>query len=283
MVGYRIHGGLGNQIFQILTALRVSTDYKTRINLDFSNLSERDSHVDFWMNQLSRFEYITISAPTKFKLEHRELRHISELGTRLKVDKKSDFDFHGWQPEICVFEDSNLIRRGHFLFDMTKTEIYPMKRAAIHLRRGDYLVSPNLGLVTNNYLGKALHRVIDKGVRNFTVFSDDLNFAREWAESSASKSIRFEVFEEKSAVNALSEMSKYSLIITSNSTFSFWASYFSGGFSYVPFPFYNNVPRFDRNLHVSKHFSRHIIDTPRLIPAYISYLRQSLVNMLGRS
>jgi hypothetical protein len=279
---YKVLGGFGNQIFQIIEAITVSRRLGHQIYLDFSEVGTRDSHEVFWRAHLCEINEIRFIDKSKHFVDVSQSMHISEFNDFTKDTGNIHIQFFGWNPNIKEYEKSGLIRRGTFLFDGNKLIPYEKFRSAIHLRRGDYLESPNLGTTSNHYYLKSLKLLQKRGITHIRVFSDDIEFAEAWAKSYLIRDFEIDVDSELEPISALKEMSRFQFIVTSNSTFSFWAHYFSGGTAIFPFPFYNHEPWFYRNFYRSDTKSVMTLDLPRIHSASKFYLRKSIFKLMNK-
>lgn len=262
MINYRILGGLGNQIFQVLDAIVLANKYDTKVVLDFSSVGARDFHLDYWKEVTKSSNGICVENLQVKNYDRLKGTHVLTLGNGGSLPNKPGDFVYGWTPNVSYFERCGLISRGYFLFDSEESDL-KLNEAAIHFRRGDYLQS-NLGIPSDLYYNKALKFMRRRGVEKLTVFSDDLAYAINWVQSHSESDMNIEVFESRDAISTLYEMSKFPFSITSNSTFSFWAHYFGGSISCFPFPFYTNVPNYYKNLYCDRKYSKRIFDVQRL-------------------
>jgi hypothetical protein len=132
------------------------------------------------------------------------------------------------------------------------------------MRRGDYFENKNLGITSEQYCSKAMRFFVKKGVTSFTLFTDDLIWGRNFAEQNSNRNFEVNLSYKENAILALTEMSKFKNSIISNSTFSFWGHFFSGSLATFPYPFYNQVPNFAKNLFTNTNVSKMIIDRERV-------------------
>ena len=103
---------------------------------------------------------------------------------------------------------------------------------SVHLRRGDYLDEINQvmfgGICTNEYYESAVSYMVDYvKASSFYIFSDDSNYALEYAKDLEKKGLRALVIDINRGDESFFDiylMSKCKHHITANSTFSFWGA-----------------------------------------------------------
>lgn len=232
----RISGGLGNQIFGVSEAVRIAkikskVPYIEFIETEHRNQSDHTQLLEFMR---SKFHFILIirlsEIPIYSSFEIKNLASIDDF------EICASFAFEGWLPNIKTIEATDVFVQGIFPLPI-KTESLPPNSAAIHLRIGDYKSHPYLGIVTKSYYRSAIKILMEEnGISHFFLFSDSPEIALSRIDS---KLVRFEVVNaDLSPLETLQLMSTATFLIAANSTFSFWASYFSMAKTFVPFPFY---------------------------------------------
>jgi len=99
------------------------------------------------------------------------------------------------------------------------------EKIIIHVRRGDYVLEDNFGLLGLDYYSKAIAHFKNIGFKDFIVFSDEVTAAKELFCNF--KDINMEYFEEPnlSSCETLELMSSGAGLVIANSTFSWWAGY----------------------------------------------------------
>lgn len=98
---------------------------------------------------------------------------------------------------------------------------------SIHVRRGDYLLYPDKHpVITEQYLDQAIAYMAQiVGITQFLVFSDDIEFCKEWIASQVYCGVTFDYSEGRTEKEDLELMSGCEHHIISNSTFSWWGAY----------------------------------------------------------
>ena len=104
----------------------------------------------------------------------------------------------------------------------------PIERVGIHIRRGDYTTMPdNFPPITYEYITKAINYFNNKGYYKFLVFSDDINFCKDYIPSLMTFNSDFEYSESRNEYEELSLMSFCEHNIISNSSFSWMAAWYN--------------------------------------------------------
>lgn len=109
-------------------------------------------------------------------------------------------------------------------------ELTPVDRVAVHVRRGDY-VGSNHHVCDLDYYNTAIKYMDKLFGKDFTIFTDDPDWCREH--------FPFEIFE-GSVLESFNHMASHRAVICSNSSFSYWASYISGGKTISPKQWYKH-------------------------------------------
>ena len=95
----------------------------------------------------------------------------------------------------------------------------------VHLRLGDYLNEKSFGLPSPTYYQASMEYLLSNGVkRQFWIFSDDLDLARERLKDLEIENIRYIETVGLSSAEVLKIMSLGANFVIANSTFSYWAA-----------------------------------------------------------
>jgi hypothetical protein len=99
------------------------------------------------------------------------------------------------------------------------------EKVIIHVRRGDYVLEEDFGLLGLDYYSKAISHFKNIGFKDFIIFSDEVAAAKELFCNF--RGINIEYFEELnlSSCETLELMSSGAGLVIANSTFSWWAGY----------------------------------------------------------
>lgn len=240
MVITQITGGLGNQMFQYAIGKAISLQHNEILKLDITSYDKFKPHNGYRLNALNINE--NIANPSEIK-KFRLLSYFSTLSgkQRLKEQERTIYD-----PE--VFKYNNVYLNGYWhnenyfknIKNILEKEFTPKESLSIdaknylqtvigsnsisvHIRRGDYLKHPNLGVLDLNYYKRAIKFFLENQQNPiFYFFSDDLNWCKE----------NFSFVERKIFIeNTLSEVEDLHLMtncrhnIIANSTFSWWGAW----------------------------------------------------------
>jgi len=99
------------------------------------------------------------------------------------------------------------------------------QKVIIHVRRGDYVLEDNFGLLGLDYYSKAIAYFKNIDFKDFIVFSDEVTAAKDLFRNF--RDINIEYLEEPnlSSCETLELMSSGAGLVIANSTFSWWAGY----------------------------------------------------------
>lgn len=142
-----------------------------------------------------------------------------------------------------------LYKRNKESIDEEATDV--TKRAMIHIRRGDYLQSPELGVLKITYYRKIVNELLKEVPSlNFSVFSDEA-----LGESAIKAMLGDEVPSDRLSLffgNSFDESETFSIMsryfdyyVIANSSFSYWATVIGqedGSRVFCPFPWFNIAP-----------------------------------------
>lgn len=252
-------GGLGNQLQQYsLYRKYVSKGIEAKIDLSWFEESVQKKMLAPRQIELDRFtgvKYEVCSSDERTAL-------IGPDGFKGKIYRKINPKKVKKYIEFCKFDESlldmdDMYLEGYFaceyyysdiIDELQKELILPTKKelnglvnsmameksVSIHLRRGDYLDEANKELFgnicTDAYYESAIEYLLDivgKDIKLY-IFSDDVNYAREYGRKLASK---YHVYTQIVDVNSGDDncydiflMSKCHYNICANSTFSFWGA-----------------------------------------------------------
>ncbi len=251
-------GGLGNQLFVYFAGKFFESETGNSVVFLASNqaakaFSHLSSIQDFTLSPNT-----TIQPPNQNRLTNRIRRQAYRLGEHFSGDKHGILAFSGVYKSSGVGFDEKLkeaslskLVEGYFqchqYFDhvmalghpnlalVTETAWFAgMKSLAqtekpimLHIRLGDYIKNQEtIGVLSKDYYSKSLDLVRQHFPRSpLWVFSDDPEQASTYLGSTLGEPFRIiEQPTESTAAEAMMLMSLGSSIITSNSTFSWWAA-----------------------------------------------------------
>jgi hypothetical protein len=247
-----LQGGLGNQLFQLAAADYVSKKNGFAVNANIDKLQTGRATRIFSIPEeilkilcpeatvtkssvpllLKRICWrVTSFFPTHFfSYEYRQ----SEIGYDSRLD--SNFNFHRLNGYFQTYKYVDSLNWRSFLEEnvMPNSEIEillnRMKTAnpvVLHIRGGDYLIDKSgIGNLSENYFKQCLSEIAGKD-DEIWIFTDDRNHATKLLSNLSYNFIFIDQENLLSPFSALFLMSKANRIIISNSTFSWWAAYFS--------------------------------------------------------
>jgi hypothetical protein len=247
-----IKGGLGNQMFKLAAAYKVSKilDKKLLIDLNWyktqkinSKLNFRKYELDFFTNITSfpKFKFEELTVLEKYRhLSYKYLEKSESILNDYNYTKNLSFNFNKIRFINGNFEDLEFlpdkkILINLFQFSNQKSLIYKKmltetvndNRVAIHIRLGDYVNYPSIYNVLDvSYYSNSLDIVRSKvGKIKVSLFSDDPNSAIKFLEGKIKIDFIHSYDGLLKAPEVLELMSNHQAIIASNSTFSWWAGY----------------------------------------------------------
>lgn len=259
-----LFGGLGNQLFQYFAALYLAQNLGTSLKIDstFSQL-KRTGHSD-WINVLNLPATMSGQTP-KYSARYllALVRRISR-GALARVVRSGELQLSlfnefrssvvGYDPNLELItkpvtitgyfqtwkyyqalKEKNLAPRisiehpSPWFTKMGETLNAQGRVLGIHVRRGDYLSNPEIGVLSCCYYRDCLKTLSDQGVvwDAIWIFSDDIPIAKQ--ELGPLFSDQDKVYfvnppPDSHAFESLALMSLSSALIIANSTFSWWAA-----------------------------------------------------------
>ena len=240
MILTQVTGGLGNQMFQYAIGKAISLQHNDILKLDTTTYDKYKPHNGYRLNALNIDENIATNKEVAF---FRLLSRIPEISgkRRIKEQERTIYD-------PMVFQHKNIYLNGYWhnedyfkhIRDILEREFTPKEslkmtslnylnqiRAtnsiSVHIRRGDYLKHPNLGVLDLNYYKHAINFFLEYQKNSiFYFFSDDINWCKE----------NFSFVDQKIFIeNTSSEVEDLHLMtncrhnIIANSTFSWWGAW----------------------------------------------------------
>ena len=248
-----IKGGLGNQLFGLFYAYKISLQLNQKVSLNLTNyfLSTRNDRL-FILESLypNLFEDFTKSKSFISKLLFLYVKIHEKIFIRQKSDR-----LPGDNPFVINYWPKKYIHSGYFQkinsSDLDKRSLSLMKKKmepiirrkklnllAIHLRRGDYLSKNHYihGIILEKYLYKEARKILKK--ENFdgiTIFSD----SPELINKKIFKNLHENIILDKGGnpFEVFKRMINHKGLIASNSSFSLWAGLL-GEMDYFSIPYF---------------------------------------------
>lgn len=257
-------GGLGNQFFQYFAGMYVAHKNGVGFSVE-STFSQRgrSGHHD-WLDVLDLPGAISEDAP-RFSLRYlfaylrRVIRGLLSRAVRqpsrqLRWLRQFRSSVVGYDPELenlvapvtimgyfqtwryfMALKDSGLTPElkmeatTDWYREMEQSISSKSKILGIHIRRGDYLVNPQIGVLSMDYYKAAVRELTSRGVTwdKVWVFSDDTLAAKEELRGHLPELGAVQVVEppaESHSFESILLMSKLSSLVVANSTFSWWGA-----------------------------------------------------------
>jgi hypothetical protein len=247
-------GGLGNQLFVYAAGSTVANKLETELIVDLASMASspgRKYELDSFGSQISQVTntFDSIQPSNSKKLLQRLTnafggRHVAP--TTIK-DRGFWFDprilsapngstLEGYLQSWKYFHaDSARLREEIWALSQPTEWFGEWSRklrseqpwVGIHVRRGDYLNIPGMGISTNYYYERAINLITQlHGEKSVIVFSDDPELAARLPSIAGLENVEFIVPPSESGpIESLLLMSLASHLIMANSSFSWWAAW----------------------------------------------------------
>jgi hypothetical protein len=222
----KVSGGIGNQLFQLAAGYTYSKQYNKELYIDdlHWNASQGTSPRAYQSSIFQNFAYWKGSADHVFNISEKRFNYDPLPYTQGSVA------LHGYFQSLKYFEDY----KDEFVSKLALPDIeYSIdvdNAIAFHIRRGDYLKYPDIHHVCTTEYFKALFDKFKDRYR-IHVFTDSPEYISE-----EFKGYEFDIQKTESDLHDLSLMSKYTKIVCSNSSFSWWASFLGDPSKYIIVP-----------------------------------------------
>jgi hypothetical protein len=247
-----IKGGLGNQMFKLAAAYKVSKVLNKKLLIDLNwyknqknnpKLNFREYELDFFTNitSLSKFKFEELAALEKYTyLKYKYLKKSQSMLNDRNYTKNLIFDFsrirfiNGNFEDLQFLPDEKTIKhlfqfsnRKNYTYEKMLTETIDDNSVAIHIRLGDYVNYPSIyNILDVSYYTNSLEIARSKvGKIKVSLFSDDPISSIKFLEGKIKIDFIHRYDGSLKAPEVLELMSNHRAIITSNSTFSWWAGY----------------------------------------------------------
>ena len=220
LIYYKLVGGLGNQLFGLSRAYLLHKESEKRIAIDVTSLDHTPDSGPEWKNWNGLKEWSELITSPRSLPSPRGLKNL--LNTQDQDVHETTF-FTGWKLSLEEVLRSGLFKPGEMPFSTPKPSDIEV---GVHVRGGDYRKAHGIGLLSKTYYRRALHKLQVATAAEITIFSDDPDYASAIAKSLSSQS-QLNFSNVKSPLCLLAEMSESCAFIGSNSTLSWWASFFS--------------------------------------------------------
>jgi hypothetical protein len=250
-VWVELNGGLGNQLFQYAFAYEIAMNYKSNLYVDCTNMNYTQSRLGIRYYNLSgkfvnknrrlmKFSSKVIGAKIPISRPKKEIQILklnNEVSSGFQNIYVPNYYFQGYFQSRDVakqFLNRNVelkLKNYSKIYDNLKKEIVLNDVIIMHVRRGDYRLNKNWGLLGCQYYVDAINLLRKRNSENIWIFSDEINeVTKEFCSNNnfmlqtSDDNIKW-VDESLSSAETLQLMSHSNRIIISNSTFSLWAAY----------------------------------------------------------
>jgi hypothetical protein len=259
-----LNGGLGNQLFQYFAGLHLakSTDSQLYVDSTFSQRG-RTGHSD-WIDVLGLPGVISRDAPplsisyllgiirktirgvsarlvSQSDLRERLFRQYrsAQVGYDPKVEHLQPpvtligyfqtWRHYQWLKDNDEIPNFQISHPTNWFLEMEKRLESNAQVLGLHLRRGDYLNNPAMGVLASEYYRTAIKQLKQRGLDwdAVWVFSDDCQRAEvdlKGIFSETEEVVYISPPEDSHSFESLYLMSKTKILVTANSTFSWWAA-----------------------------------------------------------
>ena len=235
----RIHGGLGNQLFQIASAYGIARKHCMCLvilyNNDLTIYSHNKSLFEFLDTIFKDLNYVCID---NIKLIANDVNIYSEINTNQNlcylynhqiINENKDYFLDGYFQNELYFKDykNEVIMMFTNMNDINKlNNKYPNLKNSyfIHIRRGDYVDNKLYEIDYDKYFTMAIEKIISNDkTAHFYIVSNDISYC---------KTLEYLTNTNKTFVNNMSTLNTLYLMslckkggICSNSSFSWWGGY----------------------------------------------------------
>ena len=248
MIVVKIFGGLGNQLFQYAVGRAVAIHHQVPLKLDLTAYETSKIHNGYRLDQFNiEADIATPAEISSLKgannLFCRALRKAGLVKNKtyyaekqrtiydLSVFSESERYLYGyWQNETYFFTIREILLKElspkvplSLQAQIHLSRIQNVNAVSIHVRRGDYLNHPEIGVLDVDYYKKAEEYIMSNvETPVFFVFSNDLDWCKQNF-GFIEKPIYIE--DTKSEIDDLMLMSQCQHNIVANSSFSWWAAW----------------------------------------------------------
>jgi hypothetical protein len=244
----KIHGGLGNQLFQIASGYGIAKKHNRILIIVSDNQPysfNHNSYMNVYMDNIFKDKnlifinennldnsikvYSDSDIVGSFVYNDKIIKQLTENGVEKDIYLKGYFQnekyFKKYKGEII-----QLFKNERIMYELTKKYIHLNSSFFIHYRRGDYLNNDLYKVNFDKYFWHAYlyiyEKIFSRTIQpHFYILSDDIEYCKTY-DIFNSYGMRRTFIENESTLNSFYIMSLCALGgICSNSTFSWWGSY----------------------------------------------------------
>jgi len=226
----KIHGGLGNQLFQVASAYGIAKKKNCILILV----------TDYWEQSFPHQTDVQEYNKTLFQsFRIIQQKHLPSSPTYYEMDNVQCFQYHELDIENTLYIEGYLQNEKYFkeyrkdILDLFKPYDLKLDSYFIHVRRGDYLTNPLHCMDLDDYYQRAIRYIESKSPEShYYIVSDDIPYCKEYPLFQT----LHKTFVEDTPMNTLSIMTSCKGGICPNSTFSWWGAYLIDREKIVTFP-----------------------------------------------
>lgn len=249
MLFSRMVGGLGNQLFQTAAFLKYRRD-KEKVIVSFLG----DIHIPKRENCLNYIfeipKWLHLDKSSKLSLPTKTLARISaglRFGSFFPLISINDRNFYlsktNFKKKKILFLDGYFNQNWEYesLYELIaqlklRKIILDKKNLKVcngdvimHVRGGDFLNIKNLNICKSDYYRKSIKYCLSKGLKTFTVISEDQKYANVIINEMKScfDDLKISLLKSNSIKDDFNIIRSSRVAILGNSTFSWWASFLS--------------------------------------------------------
>jgi hypothetical protein len=208
-------GGLGNRLFQIAAACKVSEETGKKPTFFLPRLTRLDH---------GNFDLLRVLCPhIPFTVSDTTWHEVKEGNFNKANDVKGNLVIRGYFQDLKYFPSWHNLYMPSIHPSLMK---YPIQSVAIHFRFGDYCKLKHHQVDLRGYYYQAIHKY-PKGT-HFTLFSDESDKLESICNEISSWGFLVDIYKSSHVLETILTYSSCSLgSICSNSTFAWWCGFLS--------------------------------------------------------
>lgn len=216
----RLVGGIGNQLFQAAAGYGYCREHGKTLVLDHSHWTAGQGHhpAKYKDTVFKNFKY------SNYKLGNVSILHEQRFNHDAIPYRKGNVQITGYFQSLKYFEEYADDFKS--LLNLESNKPFRDKYLAIHMRRGDYLRHSMHHLCDLNYFVNALKEFPEISSENIHIYTDSPELV---SKEIVNTPLEGGLVVDGEEVETLINMSGYSNMIASNSSFSWWASFLGVG------------------------------------------------------
>lgn len=231
-------GGLGNQLFQFCLVTYLNhLGIHTRVNplllyVPLPNVTRRSFYFKHLFNKFDVYNYTDISKFVIYSLFNRAGIYLEKIP--FKLDLENIENITNSKLILGYFQSINLVNEVYpsvkeYLTNSINEQNNDLSDLTLHIRGEDYLQRNNTkyyGQITQEYYEESLEYFIERNhkIKKITILTNDYNYSSKLLSKSKYKRM-FDYRMSGNPIHDLYRLARSKKIVSSNSSFSWWASY----------------------------------------------------------